>query len=54
MLWLSNVMLPLDSAVLLALIALCFICWRLSVVIGKIETILAVQIRNLDRICGTE
>ncbi len=39
----------MQITILIALIALCVICWRVSVQLGKIETILAVQIKNLDR-----
>lgn len=36
--------------IIAALVVLCIVNWRVSVQLGKIETILSVQMRNLDRI----
>lgn len=41
-----------EYIIVAALIVLCLISWRVSVQLGKIETILFVQIKNLDRITG--
>lgn len=38
------------TALLGALIILCLICWRMSVQLGKIELILSLQIKALDKI----
>ena len=40
----------MQIAILISLIVLCIICWRVSVQLGKIELILSVQIKNLDRL----
>jgi hypothetical protein len=44
----------IEFCILAALIVLCLICWRVSVQLGKIETILFVQIKNLEKLAKGE